>query len=366
MRHRGTVVPAVLAAVLALTPVAAAAPVIGPMLGVSPARGAAPVTVTAAGSCPKVDDPDGSFFPTQTTLTVEDLGAFSVPLDDVGTFIGFEVELPADAGPGDVSLTTGCGGETSFEVLPAPTLALSPDTAAKGADVVVTGTCPGRSPAPTVFLDGSPLGTVTLDGTTGEIGPTTVVVPDGAASGARVVTTSCGGRTTLTVLAQPGPTTPVPPAGTLVTVPDLAGLTEGEVVATLAGQLVLANPTGAAGTVVGQDPPPGLQVGLGTPVRIELREAAVEPAGSPSPVALVGAGVLALLVLLVALMATRAALRRRGERRWLGEHVAVAPAAAYVQLSDSPRGPVPGLQVDLEIRREPARWGATEVAGGHR
>jgi hypothetical protein len=194
-----------------------------------------------------------------------------------------------------------------------------------------------------------------------------VVVPDDAASGPRVVTTSCGGRTTLTVRATPAPTTTVPPSGTLVTVPDLTGLTEAEAVAALGGQLVLANPTGAAGTVVGQDPAAGAQVEPGSPVRIELRTAAVvEPAGERSPVLLVGAGLGALLLLVAAAVLARTGLRRGRERRWLREHVAVAPAAAYLQLPDAPRGSDLGMEVDLEVRREPARWTTAEVVGGRR
>ena len=79
---------------------------------------------------------------------------------------------------------------------------------------------------------------------------------------------------------------------------------------------------------------------------------------------LVGIG--ALLVLVAMLTVAQAAIRRRRERRWLRERVAVAPAASYVQLSDAPRGPSPGLEVDLEIRREAPRWTAAEVADGHR
>lgn len=357
---------AVLVAVLAMAPVAAAEPVLEPMLGVDPDHGVAGTPVRVSGSCPRVDDPDGAFFPSQTLLTVEDVTTETVDLDDVGMFTRFPVDLPDDLAPGVVKFATGCDGEATFEVLPAPTLELAPDSAGPGADVVVTGTCPSGSTAPRLFLDGRFLGTVVLDQRTGEIGPTTVVVPDDTAPGDREVTTSCDGQATLTVPLVPSPTTTVPPAETLVTVPDLRGLTEVEVVDALAGQLVLANPTGAEGTVVDQDPPPGAQVRPGTPVQIELREAAAaEPAEAWSPVVLVG-GVSALLVLLAAVMATRAALRRRRERRWLREHVAVAPAGAYLQLSDAPRGPVPGLEVDLEIRREPARWGAPEVVGGRR
>ena len=353
MRHRGTAVVAVLIAVLSAAP-AGAAPVPTADLAVSPARGVVPATVQVSGGCPAVEDPDGVFFPTETALSVGGGGSVSVSLDDNGRFSGLDVVVPAGTRPGAVPITTDCGGRTSFTVLAAPTLELEPDSAAAGAEVVATGTCPRRSRPPAVLLEDRTLVTAPLDAT-GEFGPVTFTVPDDAGLGPQVVTTSCGGRATLTVL--PAPTTPptVPPDETLVEVPDLTGLTEAEAIAALGGQLVLANPTGDVGRVARQDPPPFAQVRVGTPVTIVLEAGVVEPASSWPPVVIGSIGLGLLLVLLAALAATRAARRRRRERRWLSERVAVDPAASSLQLSEPPRGEVPGLDVELAVRRDGPR-----------
>jgi hypothetical protein len=315
-------------------------------------RGVAPATVAVSGSCPAVDDPDGSFFPTETVLTVEGAGKVTVPLDEQGRFTGFDVVIPGAADPGAVTFATDCGGKASFTVLAAPTLELVPDSAAQGADVVATGTCPRRSRPPALVMEDRTLVTAPLDAATGEFGPATFTVPDDAGLGPQVVTTSCGGEATLTVLLPPT-SPPTDPPVELVQVPDLTGLTEAEVVAALGAQLVLANPTGDVGRVAQQDPPPFAQVRPGTPVTIVLEAAVLEPAHTWSPLAVAGIGLGVLLGLLAAAMAARAVRRRRRERRWLSERVAVDPAASYLQLSEAPRGQVPGLDVELEVRRDP-------------
>ena len=343
---------AVLIAVLSAVPAAAAVPVLEASLGVDPPRGVVPVTVDVSGSCPREEDPDGSFFPTETTLAVGGLGTVVVPLNEFGTFTGFDVDLPDDTRPGDVPFTTDCGGETSFTVLAAPTLELVPDRAATGAEVVAAGTCPRRSRPPAVLLEDRTLVTAPLEAT-GEFGPATFTVPDDAEQGRQVVTTSCGGRATLTVL--PPPTSPTDPPDELVQVPDLTGLTEAEAIAALGGQLVLANPSGDVGRVARQDPPPFAQVRPGTPVSIVLEAAALEPASSWPPVVVGGIVLGALLLLVAAATAARAVRRRRRERRWLSERVAVDPAASYLELSEAPRGQVPGLDVELAVRRDGPR-----------
>src|SRR5688572_22351670 len=100
MRHRGTAVAAVLIAVLSAVPAAAAAPVPTADLAVSPARGVVPATVQVSGGCPAVEDPDGLFFPTETTLSVGGGGSLSVSLDDNGRFAGLDVVVPAGTRPG--------------------------------------------------------------------------------------------------------------------------------------------------------------------------------------------------------------------------------------------------------------------------
>jgi len=61
--------------------------------------------------------------------------------------------------------------------------------------------------------------------------------------------------------------------------------------------------------------------------------------------------------------AARAARRRGRERRWLAEHVAVHSAASYLEVSEAPRGQVPGLDVELAVRRV-ARPQLQEVGEG--
>ena len=146
--------------------------------------------------------------------------------------------------------------------------------------------------------------------------------------------------------------------------PDLTGLTEAEAIVALGGQLVLANPTGDVGRVARQDPPPFAQVRPGTPVTIVLEAAALEPASSWPPIAVGGIGLGALLVLLAAALAARAVRRRRRERRWLSERVAVDPAASHLQVSEAPQGQVPGLDVELAVRRDGPRL--QEVGDGRR
>ena len=350
MRHRGTAV-AVLLAVLAAVPSAAAARAPAD-LAVSPSRGVAPAAVEVSGGCPAVDDPDGSFFPTKTTLSVGGGATVSVSLDQNGRFAGLDVAVPGGSRPGAVPFATDCGGATSFTVLAAPALELVPDRAAPGAEVVASGTCPRRSRPPAVLFEGAILVTAPLDAATSEFGPATFTVPDDAGQGRQVVTTSCGGRATLTVLPPPTSPPTIPPDETLVEVPDLTGLTEAEAVAALGAQFVLANPTGQGGTVARQDPPPFARVRAGTAVTIVLEAAALEPAGTVPLVAVAGLGLVALLGLLAAAAATRAARRRRRERRWLSERVAVDTAASYVQLSEAPRRQVPGLDVELAVRRD--------------
>lgn len=354
----------VLIVVLSAVPVAAAAPVLGASLGVDPPRGVVPATVTVAGSCPKEEDPDGSFFPTETSLSVAGLDTVTVALDDFGMFIGFDVDLPADMPPGDVPFTTECGGETSFTVLAAPTLELVPESARAGADVVATGTCPRGSRPPAVLLEDRTLVTAPLDAVTGEFGPATFTVPDDAGLGPQVVETSCGGRAVLTVLPPPTSPPTVPPGTTLVQVPDLTGLTEAEAIAALGDQLVLANPTGGDGRVTSQDPPALARVRPGTAVAIVLEAAAVEPVSAWTPVELGGIGLVVLLALFAAAMIARSVHRRRRERRWLSERVAVLAAASYLQLSEAPRGQVPGLDVELAVRRDAPRL--QEVGDGRR
>ena len=210
-----------------------------------------------------------------------------------------------------------------------------------------------------MFLDRGFLGTAPLDATTGQFGPLSVAVPAGAAPGDRQVSTSCGGRATVTVLPPVAVQVTVPPPVAapsstevvLVVVPDLRGRTEQQALASLAGRLVLAGGAGGAGPIRSQDPAPGTRVRPGSTVQVVLA-AAVAPVvrGTPRPPLLTAA--IGLLVVLVAAALASSRILRRRERRWLEGHVAVAAGASFLRLSDVPHQDVPGLDVALVVHRD--------------
>jgi hypothetical protein len=326
-------------------------------LAVSTSRTVPPATVTLSGSCPAASTRAGTSIPTGTVLTLDGSGAgpWKVGLDAAGEFTGFPVEIPHATAPGQYAFATRCGGATPFTVLTTPLLQVLPDMARTGGTAVASGTCTRRFRQVDVLLDGAPLGTALLEPSTGEFGPFSFPVPGGPA-GPRSLTTSCGGRTVLTVLA---PVAPAPPVDASVVVPDLRGLTVTQAVAALAGRLVLVDPPGGSGRVRRQDPAPGTRVRPGSAVSVVLQPVpvAVAPTSLVTPV-VVGVGLALAILLAGALLGARAARRarrRRRERRWLDEHVAVAPGRTYLQLSDVPGDAVPGVDIQVVARRGAAR-----------
>lgn len=341
-------------ACLGVVPVPALAA--APTLAVTPDRGVLPTSPGIRGSCPAVDTPDGPAFPAETVLTLDRSGSgpWKVPLAADGTFTGFVADLNAGAPPGSYAFATSCGGSAPFVVLGAPTLRLVPVQARQGATVAVTGSCPrrprGATPAPDVLLDGRLLGTAPLDALTGQFGPLSLEVPNRAAPGPHQLSTSCGGQATLTVL--PPVVTP-PPGAALVVVPDLRGRTERQAIAALAGRLVLTGGTGGSGRIRSQDPLPGTRVRPGSAVQVVLEVSIQPPSTGPALLPVAAVVVTLLLVLVAAAVGTARVLRRR-ERRWLDQHLAVGSGRSYLQLSDVPYGDVPGLDVQLVVRRDDA------------
>jgi hypothetical protein len=378
MRNRSLGLGAVLL-VLAVSPVPSAGPqaeaaVRQPELVVEPSAAVAPTTVQLSGRCDVVTDEYGDWTPETVTISLEPTGASRT--QDVaadGSFAG-PFPVPAGAAVGEQTFRTDCDGETPFTVLPAPTLELSPVSGRVGSEVTASGTCRQAEVErdPDVLLDGTTLVTAVLDDVSGRFGPVTFPVPEGTGLGPQEFTTSCGGSSTFTVVPAPSPPTvppTTPPGGgeELVVVPDLTGLTEQEAIAALGSALALANPTGAEGRVVRQDPPPGSRVPAGTVVTVALEPASAERADEPVPTAAIVVGGLVLAGLLVwlgtALHIGRGSRRVGRERRWLDEHVDVAASPADPLLSDPPTGPVPGLHLDLEVVREPGE-GPLHTVGG--
>jgi hypothetical protein len=155
----------------------------------------------------------------------------------------------------------------------------------------------------------------------------------------------------------------------VVVVPDLVGLTEEAAAVELEPQLRLANPTGADGEVIEQDPPAGTEVPEGTPVAVLLQTVAeprVDPEAASSSLTpvFVGGG-LAVLAVGAAAAPLLHMRRRWRERRWVDQQVALGLGEltpAYPRPTDAA---APGFDVRLEIRRDPAAR-PQEVAHGDR
>jgi hypothetical protein len=326
-----------------------------PSLVASPDRGTLAASPLISGSCPGIDTKAGPVFPPETVLSLDGSGSgpWKVPLAADGTFTGFVADLTAGATPGSYSFSTRCGGSAPFVVLAAPTVRLDPVRASEGETVLATGSCPRRprgvTPAPGVFLDRRFLGTAPLDAVTGQFGAFSVEVPIGAAPGDHQVSTSCGGRATVTVLA-PVVVAPSPRGVVLVVVPDLRGRTEQEAVAVLAGRLVLAGGGSGSGRIRSQDPLPGTRVRPGSAVQVVV-EAAVQPASTGTALPPLIVALIALLLVLLAAAFTISRGRRRRQRRWLDGHLAVWPGGSHMHLSDVPHQEVPGLEVQLVVHR---------------
>jgi hypothetical protein len=304
-----------------------------------------------------------------------------------GEFDPVDFDVPA-VGTGGHAVTTDCGGAASFDVLPVgvipATLELDPAQGKLGVDVTATGTCPLDHSDVTLFLDDRTVATTDGDPETGEF---QVVFPMlGLEGPTHTVTTSCGATEEFTVLfpspstSRVGPGTgggqgtstaprgrpnrprsqlPTPtaidtPQGLRIVVPDLTGLTEDEVITALGDQLTLDQRTGGPGVVTRQLPLPGTLVEPASEVSILLAEpevAALQSGTNRFPLAVVTILVGALISAL--LFGDRVRRRHARERRWVDTDVRTELETAEPALPDVPDGSAPGLDVRLELHRDP-------------
>jgi hypothetical protein len=421
MRRRSVATAAVMAAALPLLalPAVPASAVPNPdeaVLTITPAETTVPAHVVITGSCPAIDgDVEfGSYYPDVTALTFAAAGIESVDvaLDPGGEFV-VPADLPGGLEPGLHDADTSCGGSESVTVLttkpvhplPPPTLQLDPLAAQHGGDVTATGACPVNTSTDESFttqllLDSeTSLATTTFDPESGRLDPVSFSVPEGAPFGERVITTSCGGTRLLTVLepvigpvttTTPGTATTAPgtttaprtgaasstvasstvaattptastsPDNGLIAVPDLTGLTERQAFAALGDQLTLANPSGDEGQIRTQVPPPGTLVEPASAVTVVLADV---PKPSSLPLLLVAALVGAMIGAL--LYSDRLRRRRRRERRWVDSQVRTDMRAQQAEVSAVPDRSEPGLDLRLEVRRDPARLQFQEAGNVH-
>jgi hypothetical protein len=397
VRTRFLAAPAALIAValvlLALPPSVPAAVADPLSLSVTPSRAVPPEAVLVSGACAGESDPDGQVYPASAWLRILELDdpEQEMGLTADGVLTSTPVKLPTELGAGDFTFQLRCPGLFAdskdtfttdvFTALPAPSLGIDPVRGPTGTKVSASGTCPlaqgARALPASVDLrfDGATVAVAPVDGTTGEFGPTSLLVPENADGPAHAVTTSCdGGPATFSLVAAPvidptpstTPTTPptTPPVVTPVpvAVPDLSGLTGAEaLVALTRAGLVLTEPGTDDGTVRGQEPGPGTLVLAGSSVRIVL--GSPPPPASPSGWVVLGGGVALLAALVAAAVgAQRAGRRRARERRWVQEHVvpALEPRGSRVS---APELPVPAIDVHLEVRPGATRTQLQEV--GH-
>ena len=366
------------------TSVTVEAPYVPATLELDPTSGHAGDAVSARGTCPTDH--------AAVKVIFGDVAATRATPDSSTGAFAVEIVVPA-VDPGVYDVTTSCDGTAPFEVLQPPilpTLGLDPASGEAGDDVSATGTCPLPRDGVTLSFDGVAVSSGGVDPDTGAFALAFAVL-DVDGSSARV-TTDCGGQATFTMLfpqapgtpaqpvpgtparpapgspAQPGspadpgtpersPETPAPPTrvdtpeGPRVKVPDLTGLTEEEAVAALGDALVLGNPTGRDGRVEGQLPPPGTFVEPASAVAVVLDE----PPRSLLWLLVPAALVLAMVGGLVARERKRVRRRRVGEEHWVQEQVRTEAQLQGVALSDVPDHVVPGVDVRVEVRREPAR-----------
>jgi hypothetical protein len=138
----------------------------------------------------------------------------------------------------------------------------------------------------------------------------------------------------------------------MILVPDLRGLTEDQVIASLGDLLVLANPTGDDGRVRRQSPPPGTLVKPASAVTV-LLDAPPPPSPSRLPLVLLALAVVAAVAGLVA--AGHLRRRRIREQRWLDDEVRMELRPQQAVPSVVPDHAVPGTDLRLEVHRTPAR-----------
>jgi hypothetical protein len=136
----------------------------------------------------------------------------------------------------------------------------------------------------------------------------------------------------------------------MILVPDLRGLTEDQVIASLGNLLVLANPTGDDGRVRRQSPPPGTLVEPASAVTVVLDD---PPPASRLPLLLLALFIAAAVAGLVA--ANHVRRRRIREARWVEEQVRTELQPQTAIPSVVPDHAVPGTGLRLEVHRNPAR-----------
>jgi hypothetical protein len=353
-----------------------------PTVELDPTSGQVGDAVTATGTCPVSSGSVQVFFDGTR------VGSATVD-SSTGEFGSVDFPVP-DLSPGSYGVTTDCGGQASFVVLPdgviPATLELDPARGELGIDVTANGTCPLDHPDVTLLLDGR---TVATTGGHPKTGGFEIVFPMLGVEGPRhTVTTSCGASEGFTVIfpspsaTSPSPGTraeprtggssgsqgrpnrprsqlPVPtpietPQGLRMLVPDLTGLTEDEVIIALGDELTLDNPTGGVGVVIKQLPLAGTLVEPASAVSILLAEpelAPIESGTSRFPLAVLTVLVGALIGAL--LSGERVRRRRARERRWVDTDVRTELETAEPALKDVPDGSAPGLAVRLELQRDP-------------
>src|SRR4051794_6656619 len=343
--------------------------------------------VTATGTCPAAAIPRSTAGPS-TVLSFDDKPVATVPVDRAGNFGPVTLTVP-DVPPGAHVVTSSCGARRPFQVLAPrpPTLNVKPAQGAAGSTVTATGTCPAPAEAVTISFGDAAGRAAPIDPGTGAFGPVALTGPDlglgpvtgrsdcGAERGFTGTRTTAPSTPSTTPTAPtptattPTPTTPTavtPPTGTvtpngvLIPVPDLSGMTEAEAIAALGDQLRLANPTGGAGRISNQLPPPGTLVEPASAVSVVLA-AQDQPSRFPLLVAVLAAGV--LVGALVQLQRVRR--RRTREHRWLREDVRTALQAEAAVSATVPGEAVAGLDLRLQVHRDPEQLDFQEVRGGH-
>jgi hypothetical protein len=387
-----------------------------PVLGITPAESTVPVDVTVKGSCPAIGE--GSLgeplYPSSARLAFPAVGVTSQDISlDAGGEFQQSFSLPGTLVPGRYGATLFCDSsesEIAAEVTVLPpeipaSLTLDRDSAQVGQEVTATGTCPLPSEGTDLRVNDETVGNAGVDPDTGEFGPVVFSVPQ-VGLGPALVSTSCGGSAPLTVVVAPtAPTTPpvttplTPPVTTTpgttpstagpvtpstttspsttgpgtpgrtttstgptdsrIPVPDLTGLTEAEAIKKLGVSLVLGNPTGADGRIQNQDPPPGTLVEPASAVTVLLGDV---PKPSFLPLLLVGVLIAAMIGALF--YSDRLRRRRHRERRWVDSQVRTDVRAHEAEVSAVPDS-VPGLDLRLEVRRDPARLQFQEVGDVH-
>jgi hypothetical protein len=355
---------------------------VGATLELDPDAGHVGDGVSATGTCP-VDSESVEIF-----FAGEAVGSESVN-SSTGEFGSVDFDVPVvELGSHDV--TTDCGGRASFAVVPVgvipATLELDPAKGKLGVDVTASGTCPLDHPDVTLFLDGRTVATTGGDLKTGDFEIEFPML--GVKGPTHTVTTSCGASEKFTLLfpspstKRPGPganagsgtsagpdtrgrpdrprsqlPTPTPvdtPQGPRIIVPDLTGLTEDEVITALGDLLTLVDRTGGPGVVTRQLPLAGTPVEPASEVSVLLAEAEqVAPISETSRFPLAVLTVLVGALIGALLSGERARRRRARERHWVDTDVRTELETAEPAIPDVPDGAAPGLDVRLELHRDP-------------